>query len=508
MGVAQRVAQNIKIAVLISLSVTLYAASAHEDTSPVQVFDIPKWIELSKRANASPKVMSVKRLIEVIYDRIISRPYETEEKYWLEAGKRWANFRVSYCPSKLTLCSLSDKLENMQQLEAIRNGLVDSANRDLINKDLNKEGLQLSPNLIFPVQLAATDSDKTNFSFRIATIEKEEASDVQDKSLITMGDVIMNDIFTYRMAYNREIARTYFALDSDGNGYIQADRIREATVTMAKIWKRSVEREVNFSYIDIQDLLLQSLRKELQREFEATYIRLLAKLDPNNPEHVEHIERFKEELAKGRLPTEVYQWVFYDQLTRVAEVLTQHYQQAKVDYQDLHTPNLALKGVVALEQQVSHRLLFYLLQRVWDYDEGSVIEQIVPKPLAGMYMVEHLHVLLENESYKDLEQFEKLSSKIDYGLLTAEAELLKEQHPDFYNRMTSMDLFNAEKLQLAPAAIRKQWMKELVLKNGEPFKIGIYRLSAALTLGLDARTARDAAEIIRKVRLNKQDNES
>lgn len=308
MGVAQRVAQKI---VLISLGVTLYAANAHEDTSPVQVFDIPKWIELSKRAKASAKVMGVKNLIEIIYDRIISRPYETEEKYWQEAGKRWTNFRSSYCPSKLTLCGLADKLENIQQLEAIRDGLVNSANRELINKDLKIEGLYLSPNLIFPVQLTVADSDKTNFSFRIATIEKHENSDVQDKSLITMGDVIMNDIFTYRLSYGREIARTYFALDAEGNGYIQADRIRETTVTMAKIWKRAVEREVNFSYIDAQDLLLQSLRKELQREFEATYIRLLAKLDPNNAEHVEHIERFKNELAKGQLPTEVYQWVFY-----------------------------------------------------------------------------------------------------------------------------------------------------------------------------------------------------
>lgn len=188
-------------------------------------------------------------------------------------------------------------------------------------------------------------------------------------------------------------------------------------------------------------------------------------------------------------------------------MLTQHYQQAKVDYQDLHTPQLALKGVVALQQQVSQRLLFYLLQRIWDYDEGSVLEQVATKPLAGMYMVEHLQALLERDSYKDSGLFEKLAEKIDYNLLTAEAELLKEQHPAFYNRMSAMNLLNAEKLKSAPAAIRKQWMEELVVKDGEPFKIGLYRLSAALTLGLDARSARDVAEVIHKVRLNKQDNE-
>ena len=79
--------------------------------------------------------------------------------------------------------------------------------------------------------------------------------------------------------------------------------------------------------------------------------------------------------------------------------------------EDLHSVPQALKAIVALQEQVSPRLLFFLLQREWDLDEGAVVEQILTRPSAGLYMAEHVQVLLEHGPYRKLAQFEKLSAE-------------------------------------------------------------------------------------------------
>jgi hypothetical protein len=492
----------IQALVLWSLVGSFSGAYAHEDTSPVQIFDIQKWIQIRDRANASKQVTSLKRLVEIVYDKITSRPWEDAD-YWREADKHWGDFRQAYCPSDLSLCSLPQELGGIQQLEAIRDGLVSAEAHKILNEQLSKLGLRLSPNLIFPVQLPVAESDKANFSFRITTIENEENSDVDGKSLVTMGDVILNDILTYRMSFGSDLARTYFAVDSQGNGYVQADRVRESAYSFAANWKKVAQREVNYSTIDVGDLLLQQLKKELSGVFDATFDRLLAELDAGNPDHLEHINRFKAERAHDRYPTEVYQWVIYDQLLQISSLLTEHYQQAKVNYEDLHSAPQAQKGIITLQKQISPRLLFCLLQREWDLDEGSVVEQVLTRPVAGMYMAEHVQVLLEHGPYEKLAQFEKLSAKIDYKLLTDDREFLKAQNPGFYKKMSGLRLLDAEKLRAAPLALQKAWLEDYLTKDGQVFAMGVYRVSAALTLSLDARSARDLAEIIRQAPLSK-----
>lgn len=507
MGLTRSFLYNLlKSTLLVSLFAIFSPAFANEDTSPVQIFDIPGWIRVRDQAKANPKVVSLKLMIEIIYDRITSRPIE-EQKYWPLAGTRWTNFRSVYCPSKLTLCSLPAELINMGQLEAIRDGFVKESNRDLINIQLNAIGLHMSPNLIFPVQLTVADSDKKNFSFRITSIESEESSDVQDKTLTVTGHVIMNDILTYRMAFNREMAKTYFAVDSKGNGYIQGDRVKEAAMGMARQWKRAAEMDIEYTTIDAADLLLQSLKKELSNEFEATYTKLVMKLDPNNRNHIEHIHRFFSARLESRYPIEVYQWMALEQLSRVTEILVRHYQLAKLDYQNLHVAERSVKALADVQEQTSPRLMFYLLQRQWDYEDGGVIEQITSKPLVGMYMVEHLQVLLEQGPYKDEKNFAKLSRHIDYNLLANDHEFLKSHNPEFYKKMSALGLLGSEKLRAAPLAVQQTWLQEFITKDQVVFNMGVYRLAAALMMGVDARESRHIAQTIRRARLAKQDNE-
>lgn len=505
MGLFARV---LRLAILVSLVSSLQTGHANEDTSPVQIFDIQKWLEIRERAKSSDKVMGLKGLVEIIYDKILSRPWE-EEDYWVEANTRWERFQSAYCPSRITLCSLPKELANLQQLEAIRNGLVDSENHQRINKHLAVLGFSLSPNLIFPVQMPAGNSEQDNFSFRITTIEDESGGAVEGTNLVIHGDVIMFDLLSYRMGFSQDMARTYFAVDSKANGYIEADRIREAAVTMARTWKRAAQRDITPNPVDSQDLLLQDLKKELAGEFESTYKNLFSKLDANNQGHLVHIHRFEEEKAKGQYPIEVFQWVSFDQLRNVSEVLVSHYQEAKFNYQNLHTINQSLKAIVNLQQQVSQKLMFYLLQRQWDLDDGSVIEQIVVKPVVGTYILEHLKVLLEKEHYAEMGQFERYSKLIDYKLLTDDHEYLKENHPEFYKKMLALDLLDAEKLRATPLAIQRQWLEEYMTKNNgaEVHQAGVYRLGAALMMGFDARTARDIAVIIEKARLSRLENE-
>ncbi len=502
------VAQALKLTAVVSLLGALQGAYANEDTSPVQVFDIQKWIEIRDRAKNSEKVMGLKNLIEIIYDKIISRPWE-EADYWQEANKRWGKFQEAFCPSDLTLCELPKKLENIKQLEAIRNGIVDVQNHQRINSHLATLGLNLSPNLIFPVQSPVAESERDNFSFRITTVEAETGGEVTGTSIITHGDVIMLDIFSYRAGFTQDMARTYFAVDSKANGYIEADRVRENAVTMARIWKHAAQRVIIPNPIDTTDLLLQALKVELSADFETTYAKLLAKLDPKNEAHQEHIRRFQESRAKGQYPLEVYQWVSFDQLMRVTDVLVGHYQQAKFNYQNLHTINQSLKAIVSLQQQVSHRLMFYLLQRQWDLDDAGVLEQIVSKPVVGTYMLEHLKVVLEKEHYAEMGQFARYSPLLDYKLLTDDHDYLKENHPEFYQKMLSLDLLDSGKLRSAPLAIQRQWLEEYMTKNNmtELHQAGVYRLGAALMMGFDARAARDIAATIQKARLSRMENE-
>lgn len=494
-------ARSLKFVVQLSLvGVLSNSAFANEDASPVQIYDIQKWIQIRDGAARAPQVVAVKQLIEIIYDKIISRPWE-EAPYWAEAEKRWTNYRQTYCPSAQSLCALPEKLETVQQLGNIRNELVKPQTRDMINTELAKVGLKLSPNLIFPVQLPVAENDKSNFSFRITTIESEGISNVEDKSLVRMGDVVMYDIFTYRMNYTQDIARTYFAVDSQGHGYVQADRVREAAYTLAKQWKMLDARLIEYNALNATELLLQKLKLELKPEFEATYARLLAKLDPKNVEHVQHIHRFESERARDRYPSEVFQWVAFDQLMSVAEVLTEQYQDAKLNRRDLHAPTTSLQSVAKLQAQTAPRLLYYLLQREWDLDEGGVIEQIVTKPLAGMYLVEHLNVLLERGPYESAGMFAELAPAIDYKLLLAEPEFLKTHHPAFHARMSSLGMLDPEKVKAAPLAIQKAWLEEYLTKDEKPFILGAYRVSAALSLGVNARQSRDMSEAIRKARL-------
>jgi hypothetical protein len=500
--VSEKIRAVIQALVLWSLMASFCGAHAYEDTSPVQIFDIQNWIQIRDRAAASREVTSLKRLVEIIYDRIISRPRE-EADYWREAGKRWGDFRRAYCPSDLSLCALPQELGGVRQLAAIRDGLVDAQARKLLNERLGPQGLRLSPTLIFPGQLPAAGSDKANFSFRITTIEDEQSSNVDGTSLVTMGDVILNDLLTYHMSFGSDLARTYFAVDSRGNGYVQADRVRESAYSFAVNWKKVAQKKVNYSTIDVGDLLLQQLKKELNGAFDATFDRLLARLDAGNPDHLEHIDRFRAERARDRYPTEVYQWVIYDQLLQISSLLTEHYQQVKVNGDDVHSVTQALKGIVALQKQISPRLLFCLLQREWDLDEGAVVEQVLTRPVAGLYMAEHVQVLLEHGPYAKFAQFEKLSAKIDYRLLTDDREFLEAQNPGFYRKMSVLGLLDAEKLRAAPLALQKAWLENYVTKDGQAFALGVYRVSAALTLSLDARSARDLAEIIRQAPLSK-----
>lgn len=469
-----------------------HRTSAHEDSSPVQVFDAPKWIRLSERAKASPHVTSLKGLIEIIYDRIIRRPWP-EAEYWQEATDRWSVFRATYCSAKeLSLCQLPETVENMDQLAAIRNGLVSEQSRQILNAHLAKVDLRLSPNLIFPVQVRVAESEKQNFSFRISTIEADEHSNVDGKRLVTMGDEILQDILTYRVRFEHEIARTYFAIDSAGNGYVQSARLREVASTLGPQWKAAAEQDVGYTTIDVGDLHLRGLRKELAQEFSATYDRLLAKMDSQNPHHKEHIKRFQVERSRDRYPTEVYQWVIYDQLLQMTVTLTEHYQLAKLNHENLHTLAQSLKAVMALQSQTSPRLIYYLLHRVWDFDEGAVLEQILNKPGVELYMVEHLQVLL-GETYDEVGGFAKYAPRIDYSLLT-DPEFLRAHHP-------GLGTPTAEQLRALPPEAQRAWLEAYVTRDGEPFPIGVYSLSAALTLSLDARSARDIANTIRQMRL-------
>jgi len=120
-----------------------------------------------------------------------------------------------------------------------------------------------------------------------------------------------------------------------------------------------------------------------------------------------------------------------------------------------------------------------------------------------MYMAEHLQVLLEHGPYEKLAQFAKLSAKIDYKLLTDDPEFLKAQNPEFYKKMSDLGLLDAEKLRAAPLALQKAWLEDYLAKDGQVFAMGVYRVSAALTLSLDARSARDLAEIIRQAPFSK-----
>ena len=476
-------------------------AHANEDISPVQIFDLQKWMQVRDGAKESPQVMGLKKLVEIVYDKVISRPWE-EAAYWKEAGQRWQSFRQAHCPSGLTLCSLPAKLENVDQLADVRNELVKPQTRELLNVTLAKVGLKLSPNLIFPVQLPVAESEKTNFSMRIATVEADETSNVEGTSLVRMGDVVMYDIFTYRMNFTQDIARTYFAVDSAGNGYVQADRVREAAHTLAGQWKKTAQRETEYNAINATELLLQKLKVELRPEFEATYARLLAKLDPTNLDHAQHIQRFENERSRDRYPSEVYQWVIYEQLLGLAENLTEHYQELKTSHQNMHTAAASLLALTKLQARTNPRLMFYLMQREWDLDEGAVLEQVVTKPLAGMYMTEHLNVLLERGPYAGSGMFEKLVSAIDFKLLVAEPEFLKAHHPAFHARMSALGMLDGEKLKAVPREIQKAWLAEYLTKDGQPFLMGAYRVSAALSLGMNARQSRDTAETIRNARLN------
>lgn len=156
-----------------------------------------------------------------------------------------------------------------------------------------------------------------------------------------------------------------------------------------------------------------------------------------------------------------------------------------------------------LQAQVSPRLLFCILQRQWDLDDGAVIEQVVTKTMVGAYMLEHLRVLLERGRYRRFGHFQTLSAKIDYNLLTNDPEFLKTHHPDFYRKMADLGLLDAAKLRAAPLSFQKAWLDEYLTKDGEVFTLGIYRVSAALMLSLDARMARDIAEIIRQTPFSK-----
>jgi hypothetical protein len=55
----------IQALILWSLMGAFSAAYPHEDTSPVQILDVQKWIQIRDRANASKQVTSLKRLVEI-----------------------------------------------------------------------------------------------------------------------------------------------------------------------------------------------------------------------------------------------------------------------------------------------------------------------------------------------------------------------------------------------------------------------------------------------------------
>lgn len=493
------------------LSATLFvslSAFASELMSPVQLFDAVEWTKVRQEAIENPKIASLKLLIEINYDPFIGRPWE-QKAYQEEYQLLWSEFRKNYCPSDLEICSVSEVIRSQEQVDTIRKNLTDSKEREKINQALAPSKMQLTGNLYFP-GLTAEDDSK-NFSLRVSRIEGSsepktvEVWEIPVKNVrqIVQNHSVVYDIASYASGFSMKPVPSYFALDSEANSYLQIEKLKMSAMEFAENWKRIVRSDVTYNAINTQELLLQKLRKQLEKDFQIQYSVVSKKLDAYKNTHQEDIERFQKERESGDYPLEVYQAVAYQELLKVAQKQAEFYQWAKKMHLPLDKQTTTLQGLLSAQKSENSVLLSYLTHRIAVVGAGAVYEQILNDKSGKVYLLEHVSAFLEQGLYENKGTFEKYAGKLDWQLILDEA-FLKEHRPTLYEKLKKTDLLTVEKLKTTPLAIQRQVLIDYIsevkqTESGpvrEVFVMGVLRLAGTLFLSLEAQDFSDFAEMI------------
>lgn len=495
---------------IIALLMGAQSLFASELTSPVQVFDAIRWLKVQEQAKANPKIASLKLLVELHYDQIIRRPWE-QKAYWEEVNYVWTEFRKSYCPSELELCTLPGKIETLAQMSEMRQKFVAAKERALINAAIQDSEMQLTGNLYFPGLSAEPKSDQDNFSLRISKIAEKKSDDVTSGSRqIWLTDAVMYDIASYQSGFSMKPVPSYFALDAEGNSYLQIEKIKMAAMDLAPNWKRIKVDSKKPDAVHAEELMLQTLRKNLEPQFAEIYPQLLKKMDENNPAHREDIERFGKEREQGDYPLEVYQAVAYRQLFSLVSQQAQLYQKARADKKALDAQATTLEAMLMLQTSAQPLLYGYILHRIAVTEAGPILEQVLTQQDAGMLLLEQLSAVLDVGPYQGRKNFEKFSQTFNYQMLL-EPKFLKTQRTKLYKYLSDLQLLKPEQLAAAPLAIQRQVLIDYLMDeqqvSGRPqMKIvpaSLYRLSGVMLLNMKAEQLKELAAIVIKERFSK-----
>ncbi|MGE0631873.1 MAG: hypothetical protein AB7O96_05670 [Pseudobdellovibrionaceae bacterium] len=505
-----------KISRHLSLLVGILAFSsavwAAELTSTVQLFNALKWFKFQEVSKENPKIMTLKALIEISYDRMIGRPW-TEADYWEQSQLIWTELRKSFCAdqtSKLELCALPATLSTVAEQEQILKKLISEKERNLINKKIEDTQLQLTPNLYFPGLSPEPKSDEENLSLRISTLESPTQVDsidlwsktVQNVKQIFMNDAVMYDIASYQSGFSMKPVPSYFALDAKGNSYLQIEKIKLAAMEFASVWRQTVKNEITHPQTSAEEILLKEMKKESLAEFEEIYPKLLTQFDPNNQAHQEDIERFEKTKKAGDHPLEVYQHVAYSKMLDLVIKQARYYQWAREQNKSLDSLLVTHESLLTLEKSANKYLYGYLLHRLGVTGEGPLLDQTVSKRVAGMFLNDQISVLLETGVYKDQKVFEKLRSKINYDLVM-DTSFFKTSRPNVHAYLEQQGIKTADQLKNASAEVQLQVLRLMVADGNTISAMGVFRLAGVLLVSLDQEGLNQIADIMHEVRVVK-----
>lgn len=479
-----------------------FKSFADEQTSSVQVFNAIKWLEAQDRAMANPKIVILKKLIEIIYDPIIGRRWE-ERPYWEEVNNLWTEFRKNYCPSELELCAFPAKINDNSLLQKVAKKLTNVRERGLINSAIAYSELQLTPNLSFPG--LTSGSDQENFSLRIS----ETKPPAESKRLIIwnipaarmtnqthLENAVLYDVMSYGLGFSQKSVPSYFALDAQSNGFIQVEKVKMAAMDFAQNWKRTVRSEAVYSIINLEEMFLHKIFSAQKDSFEKYYVELRDRLNPENEQHKEDLARFDKERQSGFYPLEVFQAVAYRLLLNFTHQQAEFYQWAHTLSKPLNQSTVMLENLLYSQKSANPHLFLYLLHRIAVVGSGEILDQTVSQPNAQRYMLEILSVLLGEGKYKESNHFAELSVKIDYALILDKKYLI-QQRPALYKFLEANQLLTPELLRAAPIMVQKKVLKDYLSnsiqtksgeKYGNPILMSILRLTSAVFLGADPAT--------------------
>ena len=475
---------------------TFTCAHADELTSTVQVFNAIKWVAVQEKAKNDNQVSSLKALVEIIYDPMVGRRWE-REAYFETINERWVAFRSHFCPSKLMLCSLPATVRDFSQIDQLIENLISDHDHAILNKELLDTGLQLTENLNFP---GITGNDeRANFSLRIAEIDERakykqlQLSGIKAKKLtrlISLENAVLYDLRSYELGFTQKSVPAYYAVDKHHNGYLQIEKIKMAAMDFAVNWRRNINNPAPYTVINAEEILLQRLYAASEQMFAETFKILFQRLQPS---HLEDIERFKLEQSKGRYPLEVYQFVAYEHLLKLATQQVEFYQWASQIRKSKDEDSIATESLLNLQKNADRNLFLYLIHRLAVVGDAAILDQTISQKSAQRYLVKIIEVLRGQGKYlgsRDL--FPVLSKKVDYGLLL-DSKFLLSQQPHLFNRLDEKKLLSADQLRSAPVDVQRSVIDGLVStpsKNGQssPFLTGILRLAGAIFLGADQET--------------------